>query len=177
MTGNRTPGYAQCPRRTMENNGTTTEQAPRSRRPDSAPHGVGLKAKPAARVDLRSSLDPDPSTAYARTEPGNRRNRSQPTQPQGLTRPRSFRDDTEGSQIRKRTECGRPRSVLVEYPAQEPPVPSCLVRLGAGDGHGEKPSDRSRCERHGLPFELYLRAAAHSLDEVLPPHRSVDGVW
>jgi hypothetical protein len=70
MTGNRTPGYAQCPRRTMENNGTTTEQplvpgAPMMRRT-----GVGLKAKPATRVDLRSSLDPDPSTAYARTEPG-----------------------------------------------------------------------------------------------------------
>ncbi len=67
--------------------------APRSQRDDSAPFGAGVKAKPAARVDLRSSLDRDHSSAFVRTEPGKRRNRSQPAGPWGLTRPRSFRDD------------------------------------------------------------------------------------
>ena len=49
-----------------------------SRPPDCAPLRTGVKAKPATRVDLRSSLDPDPSPAFARTQPETRRNRSQP---------------------------------------------------------------------------------------------------
>ena len=73
----------------MENT-ATHNRTPRSRRDDSAPLGIGVKAKPAPRVDLRSSLDPDPLPAFVRTEPGIRRNRSQP---RGLTRPRPFRDD------------------------------------------------------------------------------------
>jgi hypothetical protein len=36
-----------------------------SRRTDSAPPGVGVKTKPAARVDLRSSPDPDPLPALS----------------------------------------------------------------------------------------------------------------
>jgi hypothetical protein len=40
------------------------------RRHDCAPLGAGVKAKPAARVDLRSSPDPDPSLAFVCTEPG-----------------------------------------------------------------------------------------------------------
>lgn len=48
---------------------------------------------PATRVDLRSSLDPDPSPAVTRTEPGSRLNRSQPPRSTGLTRPLPFRDD------------------------------------------------------------------------------------
>jgi hypothetical protein len=51
------------------------------------------RPSPLTRVDLRSSLDPDPSLAYVRTEPEMRRNRSQPRDLRGLTRPRSFRDD------------------------------------------------------------------------------------
>ena len=51
-------------------NTATPSTHSRSRRTDSAPHGIGVKTKPAARVDLRSSLDPDPLPAYIRTEPG-----------------------------------------------------------------------------------------------------------
>jgi hypothetical protein len=69
------------------------QQHTRSRRDDSAPLGASVKAKPATRVDLRSSLDPDPSLALVHTQPGNSRKRSQPVGPSGLTRPRSFRDD------------------------------------------------------------------------------------
>jgi hypothetical protein len=69
----------------------------RSRRTDSAPHGIGVKTKPVARVDLRSSLDPDPLPAVARTEPGNNPNRSQTLRLRGLTRPRSFRDVQRGA--------------------------------------------------------------------------------
>ncbi len=78
MTGNRgQPGTAIRPHRTLEHTATHNRKAPRSRRDDSAPLGIGVKAKPASRVDLRSSLDPDPSPAYARTQPETGTNRSQ----------------------------------------------------------------------------------------------------
>ena len=79
MTGNRTPVPPHRPRRTMENTATHNPTA-RSRRADSAPLGTGVKAKPAPRVDLRSSLDPDPFTAFVRTEPGNQQ---KPVKPVG----------------------------------------------------------------------------------------------
>jgi len=82
------------PLRTLENTANHNFTPPRSRRNDSAPLGAGVKAKARLRrVDLRSSLDPNPSPAYARIDPGNRPNRSQLSWTQGLTRPRSFRDD------------------------------------------------------------------------------------
>src|SRR6266545_3026164 len=49
-----------------------------------APLGVAVKAKPPAGVDLRSSLDPDPSLAPARTYPGTQQKRSQTSQARGL---------------------------------------------------------------------------------------------
>jgi hypothetical protein len=55
---------------------------------------------PATRVDLRSSLDPDPSPACVCTDPGNQQQPSQTPQRRRLTRPRSFRDDTEAISYR-----------------------------------------------------------------------------
>jgi len=98
MTGNRTPVPPHRPFRTLENTATSNTHR-RSRRTDSAPPGIGVKTTPATRVDLRSSLDPDPLPAFIRTEPSNAPNRSQPVQPQWLTRPHSYRDDTEGSHV------------------------------------------------------------------------------
>jgi len=69
MTGNRTPGSA-TPSTTDDGEHGHPQLHTRSRRNDSAPLGISVKAKPAARVDLRSSLDPDPSLAYVSTEPG-----------------------------------------------------------------------------------------------------------
>jgi hypothetical protein len=55
--------------------------------------GSASRPSPATRVDLRSSLDPDPLPAFVRTEPGNSTNRSQEARSRGLTRPHSFRND------------------------------------------------------------------------------------
>jgi hypothetical protein len=49
----------------------TTTYHPVPGAPNSAPIGAGVKAKPATRVDLRSSPDSDPSSAYVRTQAGN----------------------------------------------------------------------------------------------------------
>ena len=59
----------------------------RSRPTNHAPPGIGVKTKPAMRVDLRSSLDSDPLAAFVHTEPGNEPNQSQSTGPTGLTGP------------------------------------------------------------------------------------------
>ena len=93
MTGNRTPGSATPSTTDVGEHGHPQPHTTRSRRDDSAPLGIGVKAKPAARVDLRSSLDPDPSPAFVRTEPGNREKPVTTSPAKGLTRPRSFRDD------------------------------------------------------------------------------------
>ena len=101
MTGNRTRLCLMS----KTDNGETRHSQPNRPLVPGAPMmrrtGAGLKAKPAARVDLRSSLDPGPSTTYVRTEPEKRRKRSQLARPQGMTRPRSFRDDTEGSLLKR----------------------------------------------------------------------------
>jgi hypothetical protein len=94
MTGNRNPGSATSSTTDVGEHGPPhnfTNLVPGAtilRRSESA-----SRPSPLTRVDLRSSLDPDPSSAYARTEPEMRRNRSQPPDLPGLTRPRSFRDD------------------------------------------------------------------------------------
>jgi len=77
MTDTRTPVPLNRPFRTLENTAHPHNTHRRSRRTDSAPPGIGVKTKPAARVDLRSSPDPDPLPAFVRTEPGNGPNRSQ----------------------------------------------------------------------------------------------------
>jgi hypothetical protein len=76
MTGNRDPGSALPSILDIGEHGHPHNTHSRSRRTDSAPHGIGVKTKPAARVDLRSSPDPDPLPAVAHTEPGNNPNRS-----------------------------------------------------------------------------------------------------
>src|SRR6266511_4204960 len=64
-----------------------------------APLGVAVKAKPPAGVDLRSSLDPDPSLAPARTYREPSKNGHKLPRLGGLTRPRSFRNDPPLSQM------------------------------------------------------------------------------
>ena len=56
MTGNRDPGSASPSISDIGEHGNPNTHR-RSRRTDSAPPGIGVKTKPAARVDLRSSLD------------------------------------------------------------------------------------------------------------------------
>ena len=63
-----------------------------------APPGIGVKTKPATRVDLRSSLDPDPLAAFVHTEPVNEPKRFQSVGPTGVDRTRSYRDDETASQ-------------------------------------------------------------------------------
>jgi len=71
MTGDRTPVPPHRPLRTSENTATPPTPIARSRRTKPAPNGVGVKTKPAARVDLPVESGPDPAPAFARTEPGN----------------------------------------------------------------------------------------------------------
>jgi hypothetical protein len=95
MTGNRTLRF----RHIVHNGRWRTRHSQlhshRSRRDDSAPIGAGVKAKPAARVDLRSSLDPDPFPAFVCTESGIG---VKPIITLGLTA-RSFRDDLPGDLV------------------------------------------------------------------------------
>jgi hypothetical protein len=73
----RITGTPHRPQRTLENtaahNSTRSFPAPRFCATRSRRQGQA----PLREVDLRSSLDPDPSLAYVCTEPGMRRNRSQ----------------------------------------------------------------------------------------------------
>src|SRR5690606_21218916 len=59
-----------------------------------APLGIGVKTTPAARVDLRSSLDPDPSPAHALNRPGNTGKTDTRSPAWALDTPRSFRNDS-----------------------------------------------------------------------------------
>jgi hypothetical protein len=95
MTGNRNLAIATRPHRTLEN--TADPQPHTFRRDDSAPPGASVKAKPASRVDLRSSLDTGPSPAYVRTQAGTGKTGHNRSLLRGLTRPRSFRDDPPGN--------------------------------------------------------------------------------
>jgi len=52
------------------------------------------RPRPLPRVDLRSSLDPDPSPAYVRTHAGNTQKPVTKSPTPGLTRPHSFRDES-----------------------------------------------------------------------------------
>jgi len=83
MTGNRPTGWPTVHTGRWRTRPPTTQHH-RSRRDDHAPLGIGVKAKPAARVDLRSSLDTHPSPAIVRTQPGTPTNRSQSVRRQGL---------------------------------------------------------------------------------------------
>ncbi len=103
----------------------------RSRRSHHAPPGAGVKATPAARVDLRSSLDPDPLPAYARTEPKTPTNRSQAAQDSDLTRPRLFRDDPHlDSPVLQARRCAR---ILIHCDvSRSVPIPSVSPISGQG---------------------------------------------
>jgi hypothetical protein len=105
MTGNRAHLPPHRPLPTVENTATRQLHNPRSRRDDPAPFGIGVKAKPAARVDLRSSLLTPTLIGVCPHRAGKKGQTSHnPSDPQGLTRPRSFRDDL----LREISE-GRPR--------------------------------------------------------------------
>src|SRR2546421_9466879 len=105
MTGDRTPVPPHRPLRTSENTATPPTPIARSRRTKPAPNGVGVKTKPAARVDLPVESDPTPHQHLPAPSRGTRPNRSQALPTRGLTRPHSHRDDREGCQISAQSGC------------------------------------------------------------------------
>jgi hypothetical protein len=109
MTGNRDPGSAYpvhigCWRTRPPTTAHLVPGATILRRSGSA-----SRPRPLARVDLRSSLDPDPSPAFVRTEPGNRQNRVKHSAPWALTGPAPSGMTAWSSATtreRRRTVCG-----------------------------------------------------------------------
>ncbi len=147
----------------------------RSRRTDSAPHGIGVKTKPATRVDLRSSLDPDPLPAIVRTEPGNGPNRSQTVPRRWLTRPRSYRDDT----------YGLTRGLLVRARSLHPGVAMNCANVENVIGRirtesGARPGRQLVHTTPGVVLDLQLRAAEGrrlNLPGRLPLRATTLGWW
>src|SRR5262249_1542721 len=88
MTGNREPGSATPSTSDAGEHGHHPQHA--SRRAHHAPLGAGVKATPATRVDLRSSLDTDPLAGVCLHRAGNQDPAVTNSWPKGVDRPRPF---------------------------------------------------------------------------------------